>query len=202
MKPAPSSLHSNVLPAFVAVKLKLALVLLVSAGGLAVIVVSGVVVSMVHVHAAGVGKFVLKLAKALALVSRSKMFAKSPIAPPAPRRSGQYRRDRKHRAEHPGPLDANAGHAADDEEIGVIERGGADAHAHVGGAPQLRCGEIVAQLELVQAAVSGDREAFHEIGTVIFRVNRHLILTIRRHMDRSSAQRSSGDDINQGASAR
>src|SRR5438128_7044753 len=49
---APSSLHSKVLPALVAVKLKLALVLLVRTGGLAVIVVSGAVVSMVQVKLA------------------------------------------------------------------------------------------------------------------------------------------------------
>jgi hypothetical protein len=48
-KEPASSLHSNVLPASVDVKLKLALVLLVVAAGLAVIVVSGAVVSMVQV---------------------------------------------------------------------------------------------------------------------------------------------------------
>jgi hypothetical protein len=48
-------LHAKVLPAFVAVKVKLAFVLLVSAGGLAVMVVSGAVVSMVQVKLAGVG---------------------------------------------------------------------------------------------------------------------------------------------------
>ncbi len=42
------------LPALVAEKLKLALVLFVVAGGFAVIVVSGAVVSMVHVKLAGV----------------------------------------------------------------------------------------------------------------------------------------------------
>ncbi len=54
MNGAPSSLHSKVLPALVAVKPKLALVLLVVSGGLAVIVVSGAVVSMVQVKLAGV----------------------------------------------------------------------------------------------------------------------------------------------------
>ena len=51
---APSSLHSKVLPALVAVKLKVALVLLVRAGGFAVMVVSGAVVSMVQLKLAGV----------------------------------------------------------------------------------------------------------------------------------------------------
>ena len=50
-----SSLHAKVLPDFVAEKLKLALMLLVRAGGLAVMVVSGAVVSMVQVKLAGVG---------------------------------------------------------------------------------------------------------------------------------------------------
>ena len=50
----PSSLHSKVLPALVAVKLKVALVLLVRAGGAAVMVVSGAVVSIVQVKLAGV----------------------------------------------------------------------------------------------------------------------------------------------------
>jgi hypothetical protein len=45
VKGLPSRLQAKVLPASVAVKLKLALVLLVSAGGLAVIVVSGDAVS-------------------------------------------------------------------------------------------------------------------------------------------------------------
>jgi hypothetical protein len=54
VKEPASSLHSKVLPASVAVKLKLALVLLVVAAGLAVIVVSGAVVSIVQVKLAGV----------------------------------------------------------------------------------------------------------------------------------------------------
>jgi adenine deaminase len=53
-KALPSRLHVKVLPASVAVKLKLALVLLVSADGLAVIVVSGDVTSIVQVKLAGV----------------------------------------------------------------------------------------------------------------------------------------------------
>jgi adenine deaminase len=53
-KTPASSLHSKVLLASVDVKLKLALVLLVVAAGLAVIVVSGAVVSMVQVKLAGV----------------------------------------------------------------------------------------------------------------------------------------------------
>src|SRR5436309_14209036 len=55
LKATPSSLQSKVLPALVAVKLKLAVVLLVRAGGLAVMVVAGAVVSMVQVKLAGVG---------------------------------------------------------------------------------------------------------------------------------------------------
>ena len=54
-KEPASSLHAKVLLAFVAVKLKLALVPFVGAGGLAVMVVSGAVVSIVQVKLAGVG---------------------------------------------------------------------------------------------------------------------------------------------------
>jgi adenine deaminase len=53
-KEPASSLQAKVLPASVAVKLKLALVLLVVADGLAVIVVSGAVASIVQVKLAGV----------------------------------------------------------------------------------------------------------------------------------------------------
>src|SRR5438128_10472786 len=52
-KAAPSSLHSKVLPALVAVKLKLALVLFVTRRSSDLIVVSGAVVSMVQVKLAG-----------------------------------------------------------------------------------------------------------------------------------------------------
>src|SRR5436309_16094141 len=52
---APSSLHSNVLPASVAVKLKDAEVLFVSVAGLLVMVVSGAVMSTVQLRLAGVG---------------------------------------------------------------------------------------------------------------------------------------------------
>jgi uncharacterized membrane-anchored protein len=55
VKEPASSLQAKVLLASVDVKLKLALVLLVVADGLAVIVVSGAVVSMVQVKLAGVG---------------------------------------------------------------------------------------------------------------------------------------------------
>ena len=48
-KEPASSLHSKVLLVSVDVKLKLAVVLLVTASGLAVMVVSGAVVSMFHV---------------------------------------------------------------------------------------------------------------------------------------------------------
>jgi hypothetical protein len=48
-KAAPSSLHSNVLPASVDVNVKLALIELVAAGGFDVIVVFGSVASIVHV---------------------------------------------------------------------------------------------------------------------------------------------------------
>jgi hypothetical protein len=54
-KALPSKLHAKVLPALVAVKLKLAPELLVGTGGLEVIVVSGAVVSIVQVKLAGVG---------------------------------------------------------------------------------------------------------------------------------------------------
>ena len=54
-KAPASSLHSKVLLASVDVKLKLALVLLSIAGGLAVMLVSGAVVSIVQVKLAGVG---------------------------------------------------------------------------------------------------------------------------------------------------
>src|SRR5437899_10420441 len=50
----PSRPHSNLIPRSVDLKLKLALVLLGSAGGLVVMVVSGAVVSMVQVKLAGV----------------------------------------------------------------------------------------------------------------------------------------------------
>ncbi len=49
MNGAPSRLHAIVAPGSFDIKLKLALVLLVSAGGFAVIVVSGGVVSIVQV---------------------------------------------------------------------------------------------------------------------------------------------------------
>ena len=52
---ALSRLHAKVLPVSVEVKLKLALVLLVEPAGPAVIVVSGAVISIVHVKLAGVG---------------------------------------------------------------------------------------------------------------------------------------------------
>jgi hypothetical protein len=51
---ALSRLHSNVLPASVEVKLKIALVLLVVAGGAEVIVVSAGMLSMIQVKLAGV----------------------------------------------------------------------------------------------------------------------------------------------------
>ncbi len=53
-KPAPSRLHSKLEPASVDVKLKLAEVEFVAAGGADVIVVSGAVRSTVHVWLAGV----------------------------------------------------------------------------------------------------------------------------------------------------
>jgi hypothetical protein len=55
VKVAPSSEHSNVEPASLAEKEKLALVLDVSAGGAAPIVVSGAAVSIIHRWTAGVG---------------------------------------------------------------------------------------------------------------------------------------------------
>ena len=51
----------------------------------------------------------------------------------------------------------------------MIERRGANAHAHVGRSLELRHWQIIAHRKLVQAAVSGNRQAFHEMGTVIFR---------------------------------
>jgi hypothetical protein len=52
--PAPSSWHSNVLPASVEVKLKLAEVAFVGLAGVAVMDVSGAAVSIVQVKLAGV----------------------------------------------------------------------------------------------------------------------------------------------------
>jgi len=51
----------------------------------------------------------------------------------------------------------------------VIERRGPHAQAHIRSSLQLRNGQVIAHGELAQVAVSGNREAFREIGTVIFR---------------------------------
>ena len=55
----------------------------------------------------------------------------------------------------------------------MVQRRGSHAHTDIRWPLHLRHRQIVAELELVQAAVGGDRQAFHEMGTVILRAFDH-----------------------------
>lgn len=80
-------------------------------------------------------------------------------------------------AEYPARCDADAGKTAQDEKIEMVESGRSHADADVGGSLELGNREIVSQLDLIQATVSGDRQAFHKKGTVIFKAFNQGILT-------------------------
>jgi hypothetical protein len=61
----------------------------------------------------------------------------------------------------PRRRDRDVRQPADDEQVEVVERRGLDAHAHVGRLANLGRREVVAILELIEGAVSGDRESAH-----------------------------------------
>ena len=55
----------------------------------------------------------------------------------------------------------DAGQPVDDEQIEMVERGGAHAHAHVASDAERRHRQVVAQLDAIESAVRGDRECSH-----------------------------------------
>jgi hypothetical protein len=70
-------------------------------------------------------------------------------------------------AEYPAGTDGDTGQATDDKKIEMVERRGTHAHTNISRPPQLGYWEIVTQLELVETAVRGEGQAFHENGAVI-----------------------------------
>ena len=55
--------------------------------------------------------------------------------------------------ERPWRSDGHAREPFDDEQVEMIEGGGANTHAHIGWASQLRRGYVIAQLEAIESAV-------------------------------------------------
>jgi hypothetical protein len=74
-------------------------------------------------------------------------------------------------AEHPWWGDRHSGQAGDDEEIEMIECRRAYANANVRRTPHFGYWEIIAQLDAIEPAMTGDRECLHAVpaDTVIFR---------------------------------
>ena len=66
-------------------------------------------------------------------------------------------------AEDPRRRDRDIRQTADDEQIEPIQRHGMDANTHVARPRQLGHPEIVAKLDAIESAVTGDRERLHEI---------------------------------------
>ena len=76
-----------------------------------------------------------------------------------------------HRLDDPGCVgtqdprgrDRDVRKTADDEQIEPIERDRVDANAHVARPFELGHREIIAKLDAIESAVTGDRERLHEI---------------------------------------
>jgi len=66
-------------------------------------------------------------------------------------------------AKSPWSGDRDVRQTADDEQIEAIERDSMDANAYVARPFQLGHREIIAKLDAIESAVTGDRERLHEI---------------------------------------
>ena len=66
-------------------------------------------------------------------------------------------------AENPRRRDRDIRQTADDEQIETIERDRVDANTHVARPLELGHRKIFAELDVIESAVTGDRERLHEI---------------------------------------
>ena len=64
-------------------------------------------------------------------------------------------------AERPRRNDGDAGQSAQREEIEMIQSRGSHAHTNIGIVAQRRHGEVIAQLESIEAAVTRDGKCTH-----------------------------------------
>src|SRR4051812_42972523 len=64
-------------------------------------------------------------------------------------------------AEYPRGRNRDPWQTTDDEQIEMVERGGAHADAHVAGANHVRHRQVIAELDAIQSAVTGNRECLH-----------------------------------------
>jgi len=75
------------------------------------------------------------------------------------------------RPQHPGRRDSYTGKSGDDKQIETVECRSANANANVARPSQVGDWEVVAKLETIEPAMTGDRECLHEVpaGAVILR---------------------------------